>query len=121
MIDTWSNVNILTSTGSDGNLGPISALVNFDNKIIGFQHKGIFELLFNSRVQIPTSDNNPIQITSNYKVEGLNYIAKNIGTVNKWGINNDSMGTLYFIDDIGRSLYSFPKFENITTGKGFYN
>ena len=120
LIDNWTNVNLLTSTESDGNMGPISGLINYNNKLIGFQHKGIFEILFNSRVQIPTSDDNPIQVTSNYKVEGLNYLAKNIGTINKWSINNDSLGTMYFIDDIGRSLYSFPKFDNITTGKGFH-
>lgn len=120
LIDTWTNINLFSSTESDGNLGPITSIVNHNNKLIGFQPKGIFEILFNSRVQIPTSDNNPIQITSNYKLESLNYIVKNVGSLNKWSINNDSPGEIYFIDDINRSLFSLSKFENITLNKGFY-
>ena len=47
----------------DGSLGKINALLNFNNELYGFQDKGIFQILFNSRVQVPTSDNNPIELT----------------------------------------------------------
>ena len=121
IIDNWTKFNLLTSINCDGTSGQITSLINYDNKIIGFQPKGIFEVLFNSRVQIPTSDNTPIEISSNYKVEGINYHAKNIGTLNKWSINNDSLGTVYFIDDFSNCLYTFPKLENLSASKGFYN
>lgn len=67
----------------DGNLGPINGLINSNNDLIGFQDKGIFKINFNSRVQINTSDNVPITITNNYKVEGVDYLSRNVGSINK--------------------------------------
>ena len=67
----------------DGSLGKINALLNFNNELYGFQDKGIFQILFNSRVQVPTSDNNPIELTQSWKTQGIRYLSNTIGTTNK--------------------------------------
>ena len=67
----------------DGNLGSINCLTNLENQVHGFQDKGIFKINFNSRVQVATSDSTPITITNNYKVDGVDYLTRTAGLINK--------------------------------------
>ena len=62
--------------------------------------------LFNSRVQIPTSDGMPIEISNGLKVDGKRYISNTIGCNNKWSIKETPSG-LYFIDNITNIIYLF--------------
>lgn len=78
----------------------------FRNEIFAFQRMGLSNILFNSRVQIPTSDGMPIEITNGLKVSGKRYISNTIGCANKWSIAESPSG-LYFIDNETNSLYLF--------------
>ena len=121
LIDTWANINMAAVTDVDGSLGQIRALKNFNSQIIGFQDSGLFTLQYNSRVQIPTSDNVPIEITNNYKMDGYRYISNKIGTRNKWSILNTPSG-IYFIDDLSKSIYKFNgQLDNISDRLGFHS
>jgi hypothetical protein len=62
--------------------------------------------LFNSRVQIPSSDGVPIEITNGLKVQGKRYISSTIGCNNKWSIVSTVSG-LYFMDNSTDSIYKF--------------
>ena len=104
-IDDWTNVNLATSYNTDGRYGDITNLVTWNDKIFCFQRKGISQVLFNSRVQIPTSDNVPIEITNNYKVDGVSYLSDTLGSDNKWAVCSTS-AALYFIDAMTKDLYS---------------
>lgn len=122
LIDTWTNINLASTTDVDGNLGSIKALRNYNSTLIGFQDKGVFTVNFNSRVQIPSSDGVPIEISNNFKVDGCKYISTNIGTTNKWGINTESVNGLYFIDDISKAFYVLTdSFKNISDLVGFHS
>jgi hypothetical protein len=55
----------------------------FNNEIYGFQDQGIFNILYNSRVQISPSDGVPIELSTSDTVQGKRYVSNLIGCKNK--------------------------------------
>lgn len=106
IIDTWTNITMASTLDLDGDKGEVVSLNTFKNEIFAFQRMGLSNILFNSRVQIPTSDGMPIEITNGLKVSGKRYISNTIGCANKWSIAESPSG-LYFIDNETNSLYLF--------------
>lgn len=106
IIDTWTNITMASTLDLDGDKGEVVSLNTFKNEIFAFQRMGLSNILFNSRVQIPTSDGIPIEITNGLKVSGKRYISNTIGCANKWSIAESPSG-LYFIDNETNSLYLF--------------
>lgn len=105
-VDQWTKVNLAATYNMDGDKGQIRALYNWNNTIFCLQDKGFSTLSFNARVQIETSDNNPIEITNNYKMDGAQYLQDDVGCVNKFSVRGTASG-LYFIDSITRNLVKF--------------
>lgn len=105
-IDTWTNITMVSTLDLDGDKGEVESLNTFKNEIFCFQKQGLSNILFNSRVQIPTSDDMPIEITNGLKVNGKRYISNTIGCTNKWSIVESPSG-LYFVDNDTNSLYLF--------------
>lgn len=117
-IDTWASIDGNNTIELDGAFGKVNKLINYNNDIYCFQNIGFSQLLFNSRVQIPTSDSTPIEITNGMKMDGKRYISTKIGCTNKWSIIETPMG-LYFIDDILRTTYLFNgQLSDLSTNKG---
>lgn len=106
IIDTWTNITMASTLDLDGDKGEVVSLNTFKNEIFAFQRMGLSNILFNNRVQIPTSDGMPIEITNGLKVSGKRYISNIIGCANKWSIAESPSG-LYFIDNETNSLYLF--------------
>nr|DAG94142.1 MAG TPA: stabilization protein [Crassvirales sp.] len=106
IIDTWTNITMASTLDLDGDKGEVVSLNTFKNEIFAFQKMGLSNILFNSRVQIPTSDGLPIEITNGLKVSGKRYISNTIGCANKWSIVESPSG-LYFVDNETNSLYIF--------------
>lgn len=102
-VDNWTDVTLAATHSMDGGKGEIRALEVWNNNIYCFQDNAISNILFNSRVQIPTSDGTPIEITNNYKVDGKRYISDGIGCINKYSICPTPFG-LYFIDSVEKHL-----------------
>ena len=116
-IDNWTNVNFGAILDLDGTCGTLQKIKKYNNDLFCFQDKGFSQLLFNSRVQIPTSDNVPIQISNGAKLQDKVYISNNIGCQNKYTITESSNG-LYFIDQYTGSFYRYTnKFDCISEGK----
>lgn len=105
-VDTWTNITMASTLDLDGDKGAITSLNTFNNEIYAFQERGLSNILFNSRVQIPTSDGVPIEISNGYKVQGKRYVSNSIGCNNKWSITESPNG-IYFIDSDTNSLYLF--------------
>ena len=105
-IDTWTQIPLTSIMDLDGDKGELNYLTTFNDTIFSFQDKGIAQILFNERVQIPTSDNNPIEITNGYKVSGKRYLSDDTGCQNKWSITKGDNG-IYFIDNIRSMAYLF--------------
>lgn len=122
LIDAWTNITMASTIDVNGSFGNIQSLQNYNSSLLGFQDKGIFNINFNSRVQVQSSDGIPIELTNNYKVDGFRYISTNLGIVNKWSINSNSQKGLYFIDDISKALYILNDgFTNLSDNLGFHS
>lgn len=118
-LDEWTNITFASTLDMDGDKGQITSLNTFNNEIYCFQESSLSNILFNSRVQIPTSDGVPIEITNGLKVQGKRYISNNIGCQNKWSIVETSNG-LYFMDNNTSSIYLFNgQISSITDKLGF--
>lgn len=103
-VDLWTNVTLASTYDMDGSKGQVQSLNTWQDQLYCFQDKGISNILFNSRVQIPTSDGVPIEITNSYKVDGYRYITDGTGCTNKYTIKETATG-IYFIDSVTSNLY----------------
>lgn len=122
-VDTWANITLANTLDMDGNKGEIRKLVTWNNEIFSFQDKGIAQVLFNSRVQVPTSDGVPIEITNGQRVDGKAYISEVTGLTNKWSLQCATTG-IYYIDNLSNSYRRFTgstTTENLTYAQGMQN
>lgn len=121
-IDQWTNINMNSTFDVDGNLGQIQSIENYNNELYCFQDKGISRILFNNRVQIPTGDNVPIEISNGYKVQGKVYISNTVGCQNQRAIKVTPNG-IYFSDLYNSGIYLLNQqgMQDISTPRGFTN
>ena len=117
-IDIWSNITLANSLDLSGSAGAVTSIEVFNDLLIAFQEKSVNQILFNSRVQIPTSDGVPVEISNSYKVDGARPISTNIGCQSKWSIAKSPTG-LYFIDNTTDTLYLYnSQLQDISTQLG---
>ena len=117
-VDPWTNITLASTYDVDGSKGEIISLNTWKDKLFCFQSKGVSNILFNSRVQIPTSDNMPIEISNSYKVDGYRYLSDGIGCGNMFLIKETPSG-IYFMDNVSNSLYHIGEsIQDITTTHG---
>lgn len=119
-VDTWTNITMANTLDLDGDKGKINKLLSFNDNIYAFQDNGINNILFNSRVQIPTSDGVPIEISNGYKLEGNRYISSEVGCQNKYSIQVTPSG-IYFLDSESSSIYLLGEngLTNLSINNGF--
>lgn len=118
-IDNWTRTTLASTLDLDGTYGNVTSLNTFNDNLLCFQDKALNLILFNSRVQVNTSDNVPIEITNSQKVDGKRVIASEIGCHNKWSIAQTQSG-IYFIDSISKELYHYGEsLSNISNTHAF--
>ena len=118
-VDTWTNITMASTLDLDGTKGKVNKLLTFKDQIFAFQDKGISNILFNSRVQIPVSDGVPVEISNGMKVDGSRYISDSIGCQNKNSIVTTPSG-VYFLDSESNGIYLLADgLTNLSTNKGF--
>ena len=105
-VDTWTNINLSNTLDLDGDKGKLTSISKLNNELYAFQEKGISNILFNSRVQIPTEDGTPIEISNSNKVDGKRYLVQDVGCQNKFSLLPTKNG-IYFIDNLGSELMLF--------------
>lgn len=110
--DNCTNITLASTIDADGTKGEISALRKFRDDIYCFQDNGIGKLLYNERVQIPTSDGIPIEIGNSNKMQGIRYISDLIGCQNKWACRETPSG-IYFVDNNTPGLYQLQSENEI--------
>lgn len=122
-IDAWTNITLSNTLDMDGTMGPVTSINSSNDTLYCFQERGVSQIMFNSRVQIPASDGVPIEISNSYKVDGSRGISGTVGCYNKFSIAKSPMG-LYFIDGVGSTLYLLQgnQMQNIsdTHGMGYW-
>lgn len=117
-VDSWTNVTLASVFDLDGDKGKLNAIRKINNNLYCFQDNGISRLLYNSRVQVNTSDGVPIEIANSAKLQDKQYLSDSIGCQNKWAIKSTSSG-IYFIDNYNGGLYKLTSngIESISNNK----
>ena len=110
-VDNWTKITLASTTDADGSRGEITALRKFKDDLYCFQSNGIGKLLYNERVQIPTSDGVPIEIGNSNKMQGVKYISSMIGCQNKWACKETQSG-IYFVDNNNPGIYRVTDDDN---------
>lgn len=103
-IDSWTNVTLASVFDLDGDKGKLNAIRKINNDLYCFQDSGVSRLLYNSRVQVNTSDGIPIEIANSTKLQDKQYLSDSIGCQNKWAIKSTPSG-IYFVDTYNGELY----------------
>lgn len=103
-IDSWTNITLANVFDLDGDKGKLNAIRKINNDLYCFQDSGVSRLLYNSRVQVNTSDGVPIEIANSSKLQGKQYLSDSIGCQNKWAIKSTPSG-IYFVDTYNGELY----------------
>lgn len=103
-VDSWTNVTLASVFDLDGDKGKLNAIRKINNDLYCFQDSGISRLLYNSRVQVNTSDGVPIEIANSAKLQDKQYLSDSIGCQNKWAIKSTPQG-IYFVDTYNGELY----------------
>lgn len=117
-IDSWTNITLASVFDLDGDKGKLNAIRKINNDLYCFQDNGISRLLYNSRIQVNTSDGVPIEIANSAKLQDKQYLSDSIGCQNKWAIKSTSSG-IYFIDNYNGGLYKLTSngIESISNNK----
>lgn len=117
-IDSWTNITLASVFDLDGDKGKLNAIRKINNDLYCFQDNGISRLLYNSRVQVNTSDGVPIEIANSAKLQDKQYLSDSIGCQNKWAIKSTFSG-IYFIDNYNGGLYKLTSngIESISNNK----
>lgn len=105
-IDSWTSVTLANSYDLNGNSGKLISLNKFNDILLAFQTESLSQVTFNDRVQIPTSDSTPIEISNNYKMEGARVISNTIGCKDLNNIAVSPLG-IYFINSDSNTLYLY--------------
>lgn len=118
-VDSWLQTTMTNTYDADGVYGSIEALKTFNDNVFVFQDNAFGQVLFNSRVQIPTSDGQPIEITNGMKFQGIRYLSNKIGCSNKWSIAI-SNSKMYWFDSGTADIWSFggQGIDNLSTRLG---
>lgn len=118
-VDSWTNINMLSSLNLDGSKGDVTRLININDSIIAFQDKAVSVINYNNPTQISTESGNPIEVVNSGLVNGYSVITNTNGCQNKWSVCKGG-GGVYFIDDLNKAMLSFNK-EGLASisAKGF--
>lgn len=103
-VDSWTNITLASVFDLDGDKGKLNAIRKINNDLYCFQDSGVSRLLYNSRVQVNTSDGVPIEIANSSKLQDKQYLSDSIGCQNKWAIKSTPSG-IYFVDTYNGELY----------------
>ena len=103
-IDSWTNIPLAVTLDLDGNNGKLNRIIKYNNELYCFQDSGISRLLYNSRVQINTSDNVPIEIANSAKLQDKIYISNTLGS-QKYDFIEETSNGIYFVDNYKKGLY----------------
>lgn len=107
-IDTWANINTLSTLSLDGSHGNITKLENVNDTIVAFQDKAISAINFNVRTQLSTESGMPVELANSGKVDGYTVITDQSGCSNKLTITQGNSG-VYFMDDYNNAFMRFNK------------
>ena len=105
-IDTWTSINLVSSSKLDGDKGALTKIKRWNNYLLAFQEKGLAVINFNQQTTISTGEGVPVEIANSGKVTGHYYLSSTQGCKNKWSIVDSPYG-IYFVDSFNKSINIF--------------
>lgn len=108
IVDTWTDIDMLSSINLDGSKGDVRRLVNLNDTLVAFQDKAISVINYNNPTQISTESGSPIEVVNSGLVNGYTMMTGSNGCQNKWSVCMGGNG-VYFIDDLNKSMLSLGK------------
>lgn len=119
--DSWTLTNPATGFyDTNGALGPIISICNNRGTVYCFQEKGIGLVSFNARVQIPTSDGIPIEMSNSDKLDNIVDLTSQYGIQHYKQVSNAEEG-IYFIDSYTHHLCTITQGNIVDVAKTKYN
>ena len=101
--DSWSKFYANNFLDIDSRYGPITKLINFNNKIFAFQPKGIAFINIEEREMIPNTEGNSIMVGSGGVMNTFQYITTSSGASHQDGILVTPY-SIYYVDDKNKKL-----------------
>ena len=125
LVDTWTNITLVSTLDVDGVNGPISSINLFNNNLYVFQPLAVARLLYNEKSQSLAADGLSVELSNGYTVPDYRYISNQNGCDNKLSIKETNNG-IVFIDKInkaimllGTSQYGSEQFKDLSLELGF--
>lgn len=107
-IDSWTNINMLSSMSLDGSKGDVVKLMNINDNVVAFQPKAVSVVNYNNPTQISTESGQPIEVVNSGLVNGFTMLTDLNGCQSKKSVCKGGSG-VYFVDNLKRSLLAFGK------------
>lgn len=103
--DSWTNIKINNYIEVDGQYGEIVKLINFNNKFLSFQNKGISLVSVNERSLI--QDNNKLQLTlgTGEVLDRYDYLTTSSGIYGLEDVTT-SFNAVYYLDRENKIIYT---------------
>lgn len=119
--DPWTLTNPATGFyDANGALGSITSLCNNKGVVYCLQEKGISVVSFNARIQIPTSDGTPIEMSNSGKLDNILDLSSQYGLRYYKQVINTEEG-IYFIDSYTNHLCALSQNTIVDIAKTKYN
>lgn len=107
-IDSWTNINMLSSMSLDGSKGDVVKLMNINDNVVAFQPKAVSVVNYNNPTQISTESGQPIEVVNSGLVNGFTMLTDLNGCQSRKSVCKGGSG-VYFVDNLKRSLLAFGK------------
>ena len=104
--DPWLKFMYVSDIELDGQYGEITKIIDFNNKLLGFQKRAIAIVGFNDREVIQSNNSTSLTLGTGDRLSYYQYLTKTSGTKYKSSILDTGNG-LYYLDDINKKLMTF--------------
>lgn len=102
-VDTWAHINLGNNLDLEGVYGELRRMINFNNDLYCFQDGAIYKVNYNTRVMVNPSDNSPIELSNNNRVETPILLSNNYGASSLWNVKSSKNG-VYFYDSKHKTI-----------------
>lgn len=112
LTDSFTKVTFNGGVDVQGNYGNIQKLICFNNTLYSLQNRAIYRIDYNNRIALSPSDNTPIIIGNNTKVDVPILLKENVGISTPKNVTEGGEA-LYLYDDNNKGVMTIAKDSGI--------
>ena len=116
-LDSWGVVPMTNAILTSGEMGEINKLISYNDNVYCLQEHGLSVLNYDPHVVQPTNTDSTLSVylTDATKLQGVTYLSRSIGTLNKWSVVLGHNG-FYWMDETMKKIYKYGANENNNLG-----